>query len=105
MTFECLRAHGELTPADLDAVEAFRAYLRETPRGLLEQAPSTWHLHFPDRIAWEDWRERWVPYLAGKAPGPATREQYEQVRHELLRLRWLREMDQTHTRPPAIQNP
>jgi len=103
MTFECIRAGGDLTDADLAAVEAFRAYLSEVPRGLVERDPATWDQAFPNRMAFEAFRQRWLPYLAGLAAGPTTREEYEAVRHKLRAMKAWRELDHHHSAYPLIE--
>jgi hypothetical protein len=69
--FLCTRGSVTPTEADLDAVEAFAAYLRETPKGLGSATPvHLWPSLFPDRAAFDVWRARWWPYLRGEADGP-----------------------------------
>lgn len=62
----------------------FRRFLTETPPDLLRDhdllhAPD----YFADRLVFEAWRARWLPYLAGLADGPTNREQYAVLRPRL----------------------
>lgn len=63
-----------LSATDRKLVDAFEAFLRETPRDLAQEAPESWPDHFPSRLAFEAWRQRWLAYLVGLADGPIDRE-------------------------------
>jgi hypothetical protein len=86
MTFECLRGSAELSKTDRRIVETFATFLRETPKGLLDDFARTRH-YFDDPADFNAWRMRWLPYLAGLADGPTDASEY--VRHlPKLRVWW-----------------
>lgn len=71
---------------DEQRLEIFQQYLRETPPGLAADrahAPD----HFPNRLAFEAWRARWLPWLAGLAEGPTSPQEYAALRPRLFALR------------------
>jgi hypothetical protein len=86
----------DLDTADRKLVDAFAACLRETPAGLLDAPPETWPDLFPSRLAFEDWRRRWLPYWAGLADGPTDREQYATLRPKLFSMKRTRDVDRFH---------
>lgn len=74
-----------ITPeiTDEQRLAIFQMFLRETPPGMVRDrlhAPD----HFANRLAFEAWRARWLPYLAGLADGPTSREQYAVLRPRLF---------------------
>lgn len=75
MTFECLRSAGTLGPDDLRTVEVFRTFLTETPQGVTGDFGHA-RTYFPSPEAFDAWRKRWLPYLAGLADGPTTDDEY-----------------------------
>ena len=70
---------------DRERLRIFRRFLRETPAGTallhdLAHAPE----YFSDRIAFERWRARWLPYLVGLADGPTSPAEYAALRPKLF---------------------
>lgn len=75
MTFECLRSVGNLGPDDLRTVETFRSFLTETPQGVTSDFGHA-RRYFETPEAFNAWRMRWLPYLAGLTDGPTTPDEY-----------------------------
>lgn len=75
MTFECLRGSAELSKTDRCIVETFATFLRETPRGVLNDFDEAPH-YFDTGEDFNAWRMRWLPYLVGLADGPTTANEY-----------------------------
>jgi hypothetical protein len=92
--FELTRA--DLSDPDREIADTFAAFLRETPNSMLGAPPTTWPDWFSDRLAFEDWRQRWLPYLVGLADGPTDREQYAQLRPRLFSMRRTDRVDRFH---------
>lgn len=86
---------------DADRLAVFRLFLRETPPSLAGAAADSWPGLFEDRVAFEEWRARWLPYLAGISDGPSTRDRYESLRWRLRSGR-MRDVDHFHTAPPRV---
>jgi hypothetical protein len=84
--------------SDADRLGIFRAFLAETPEGLLHDRPHAPD-HFRNRLVFEAWRARWLPYLAGLAEGPTTAEEYAVLRPALYGLRRpdIDEIDRFHS--------
>lgn len=85
-----------LDAADRKLVDTIEAFYRETPAGLLDAPPETWPDLFWGRLAFEGWRQRWLPYLAGLADGPTDREQYAALRPRLFSMKRTRDVDRFH---------
>ena len=68
---------------DRKPLDTFGMFLHETPAGLTAADPEHWPEMFTSRLAFEAWRERWLPYWAGLADGPTDRKQYAALRPRL----------------------
>lgn len=88
MTFECIRGSAELTDKDRHIIDAFRALLTETPRGVMNDFGHA-RRYFDTPEAFNAWRTRWLPYLAGLADGPSSRDEY--TAHLPALCRWWEE--------------
>ena len=80
---------------DTQILATFRQFLAETPAGLsddLGNAPT----YFPSRQAFERWRQRWLPYLAGMTDGPASAPEYARLRPVLMAGRIADRLDRFH---------
>jgi hypothetical protein len=91
MTFECLRSAGNLGPDDLRIVEVFRTFLTETPKGVTNDFGHA-RRYFETPEAFNAWRQRWLPYLAGLTDGPTTPDEYTEHLPKLRR--WWEEWQQ-----------
>lgn len=68
---------------DLKVLGTFELFLRETPDGLTETDPEAWPDMFISRLAFEAWRERWLPYWAGMSDEPTDPQEYATLRPRL----------------------
>lgn len=80
-------ADDEITPPDAEAVLTFSQYLHEVPMGMVTTKGADWPSYFKDRPAFEAWRTKWLPYMAGLASGPSTPEEWPKYRERIKELR------------------
>lgn len=75
-------ARGEITTDDAASVHIFHQLLTETPKGVLDALSISQDAVvacFPDAMAFEAWRTRWLGYMLGLADGPTEPDEYELI--------------------------
>lgn len=82
-------ADGRMTLDDASSVQAFAQFLTETPKGvapgLRGQTAADVVECFPSKDAFEAWRSRWLPFVAGLALGPTTPEEFAELLPEMTK--------------------
>lgn len=84
-------ADGRLTVEDAAQMQTFAQFLVETPKAvkpnLHGQGARDVRECFGDDDAFDAWRMRWLPYLAGLADGPTTPKEYAALLPQIKVLR------------------
>lgn len=84
-------ADGRFTIEVAAQVQTFAQFLVETPKtvkpNLHGQSARDVRECFDDADAFDAWRMRWLPYLAGLADGPTTPEEYAALLPQIKEFR------------------
>jgi hypothetical protein len=86
-----------VTSTDQKPLDTLKQFLRDTPAGLTAADPEYWPGMFDDRLAFEDWRERWLAYWAGLARGATDPQEFAALRARLYAHSRTTRVDRFHT--------